>query len=110
VHGCTGDNVVDRSGPSDDRTITFVNYAYTPKCLRIAAGQTVTFSGDFESHPLVGGEVVGSTANPDPSSPIPLTMTGTMQAVLFADDGVFPYFCAFHGQTNAMFGAVFVDP
>jgi plastocyanin len=87
-----------------------VSYQYTPKCIRIVAGQTVTFSGDFEVHPLVGGEVVGSTANPDPSSPIPVTASGTMQAVVFDNDGIFPYFCAAHGQTNAMFGAVFVDP
>ena len=110
VHGCTSGNALDRSAPADDRTVTFVAYEYTPKCIRIAAGQTVTFSGLFESHPLVGGEVVGVDQIPDPSSPIPPTSTGTMKAVPFENGGVFPFYCDFHGAALGMFGAVLVNP
>jgi plastocyanin len=78
--------------------------------MRIAAGQTVSFSGAFEEHPLVGGEVVGFDAIPDPSSPITPTSTGTMKGVLFEDGGVYPFYCDFHGVTQGMVGAVLVNP
>ncbi len=110
VHGCTGDNAVDRTAPSADRTVTFAPYQYRPKCLRIAVGQAVTFSGTFAEHPLVGGEVVGFDATPDPSSPITPTSSGTTKDVDFPSAGAFPFYCDFHGITQGMVGAVLVSP
>ena len=111
VHGCTVANAQDARGPAADRTVTFANYAYTPRCLRIVAGQTVTFSGAFGSHPLVGGAVENGVPTADPSSPIPVTTSGTTQDVPLPDAGVFPYFCGIHGGPPLeMEGAIFVDP
>jgi plastocyanin len=91
--------------------VTFTFTEYSPKCIRIAAGQSVTFSGSFLSHPLVGGEVVNGTKTPDPTSPIPTTTSGTMRAVSFPAGGVFSYYCDVHALSPFdMVGAVFVDP
>ena len=42
--------------------------AYSPKCLKIAAGASVTFNGDFSTHPLLkgtpGNQTAGSAGNP----------------------------------------------
>jgi plastocyanin len=110
VHGCTVANAVNRSGELDIRTVTFTFYEYTPKCLRIAPGQTVTFSGDFSFHPIVGGEIVGNSKVPDGLSPITPSSGGNMKDVTFPTDGAFPYYCNNHGTTADMFGAVFVVP
>jgi plastocyanin len=110
VHGCTLDVAVDRSAPGDDRTVTFAPYQYTPKCIRIAAGETVTFSGAFAEHPLVGGEIMGFDAVPDPSSPITPTSSGSTKDVLFESGGTYPFYCDFHGVTQGMVGAVLVNP
>jgi hypothetical protein len=52
IHGCTYENAVASSS-----TIMFssVDYTYSPKCLRVASGTEVTFSGGFSGHPLVSG-------------------------------------------------------
>jgi plastocyanin len=110
VHGCSLANAVDRSGLQDVRTVTFTFYEYNPKCLRIAPGQTVTFSGDFTFHPIRGGQIAGNSEAPDNTSPITPTSGGNMKDVTFPNDGVFPYYCDSHGVDFDMFGAVFVVP
>jgi len=111
VHGCSLANAVDRRGGGADRSVAFDFTFYDPKCMRISPGQSVAFNGDFFSHPLVGGEIVGSNEVPDPSSPIGVTSSGTSKSVPFAAAGTFPYFCANHGPPPSnMVGAVFVDP
>jgi hypothetical protein len=41
---------------SGNATITFGFTYYNPPCVKISVGASVTFSGDFGSHPLHGGE------------------------------------------------------
>jgi hypothetical protein len=53
VNGCTYEEATD--GGSKPAPITFGDYFYTPKCLRVAAGTVVTFEGDLEGHPLLSG-------------------------------------------------------
>src|SRR6185503_13396469 len=65
VHDCTHVTAVDQRAPAASRTVTFSNYAYTPRCIRVQAGQSVTFSGNFATHPLQGGEIIGGVETPD---------------------------------------------
>ncbi|AKU97654.1 hypothetical protein AKJ09_04318 [Labilithrix luteola] len=77
---------------------------YTPRCIKIKKDSTVTFKGQFASHPLqpLGGD-----------SPNPITVTDTNQPndaleVKFTNTGTFGYQCEFH--PDRMFGAVRVIP
>jgi plastocyanin len=88
------------------REVTFVCCAYTPPCSLIDAGQTVTFSGSFSSHPLRGGEVVAGVPQPQAGNPIPDVNSGTIFDVTFPDPGAWGFYCDAH--FGFMYGAVFV--
>jgi plastocyanin len=93
---------------SQGTTITFANFSYTPTCLKVAPGTTVTFSGDFASHPLAPSATRGTVAG----NPIPATSTGTTKAVVFPTAGYFAYYCTVHGNDAAglaMVGVVWVQ-
>ena len=109
VHGCSLANVTDLRAESSP-VVTFAEFQYVPRCILINAGQTITFTGAFASHPLVGGQAIGAFKSPDPSSPIQYTSSGTSKPVLFGSAGTFPFYCDMHGLSYAMTGAVFVDP
>jgi plastocyanin len=69
--------------------------AYDPKDLPIAAGDTVTFSGSFSSHPLHwDGEVFTRTDN------------GSSRQFVFAHPGTYTYYCELHGASDNMRGVV----
>jgi plastocyanin len=109
VNGCSVLTAVDLRGQSDV-TIEFGGVhglSYSPACIRVDRGTTVTFSGSFTNHPLVGGRVVGSATIPEATSPIMPTSTGTTASFLFSNRGEFGYYCDFHAL-NAMYGAVLV--
>ncbi|MDO9017345.1 MAG: plastocyanin/azurin family copper-binding protein [Deltaproteobacteria bacterium] len=94
INGCTPAMYVDHSAGT--RTITFgSSFTYDPRCMTITAGQTVTFSGTFSSHPLVAGSVSGDPAGTTPN-PITNTNTGASATFTFAAPGLYPYFCNFH--------------
>jgi len=84
-------------------TITFpaaaTDFNYTPKCLKVTAGATVTFSGDFSSHPLNPSALRGTTTG----NPIVVTNTGTSAPFTFPTAGFYAYFCQFHGADNGQF-------
>lgn len=79
---------------------------YTPNCLRVAAGTTVTWMGNFMVHPLAP-----STRGTVPN-PIPLMATGTTQTVTFTTPGFYPFYCTAHGtnEGTGMAGVVWVTP
>jgi plastocyanin len=105
VHGCMDADYVDATGSGASRTITFggvtPGLAYSPKCLKIAAGQTVTFSGDFVSHPL--SETCGAALTITP------TATGSTAMFTFTTTGDFGYQCDIHGPLYNMNGAIRVQ-
>ena len=107
VHGCTTSAYANRS--TGAREIAFgsaAGLAYSPKCMSISAGQTVTFKGDFNTHPLVGGMYMGSVGTTP--TPIMRRDTGsTDYTVTFATAGLYPYFCDYHAPT--MVGAIWVN-
>jgi plastocyanin len=90
-------------GDAGTPTVTFAPFSYTPKCLRIAAGQSVAFDGPFASHPLTQGcgpaEVITNG-------------TGSSASFTFTVPGVYGYYCALHGSAagTGMGGAILVDP
>jgi plastocyanin len=66
--------------------------AYSPACLTVRVGDTVTWEGDFSGHPR-SPSTRGTAMNP-----IPRASTGTSQAVQFTRAGFFPFYCEFHGD------------
>ena len=82
---------------------------YDPRCVKVAAGGTVTWTGDFSIHPIVGGAIENGQKAPDPSSPIEVPAAGAMELqVTFAQAGTYPFYCDPHG-TFGMNGAVLVE-
>ena len=110
LNGCVSATAVDKTA-SATTNVAFSNIVYEPACIRIKAGSSVTWSGDFVQHPLEGGTINGTVKTPDPASPIKLTMGADAGSVTFAfpNAGDFPYYCTIHG-TVGMKGAVFVVP
>ncbi len=88
-------------------TVTFDNsLTYTPQCIAIHRGSTVTFNGSFVEHPLRPS--TRGTAN----NPITATATGASATFTFNETGFFPYFCLLHGADvgAGMSGVVQVIP
>ena len=103
VNGCT--TFVDKSQPNDVRDIAFPTgvgpVQYSPNCMKIKAGQSVTWNGAFANHPLIA-------SGGDAGNPIPTTSTGTTKAFAFPTAGTYGFACQFHGFS--MFGAIQVVP
>jgi plastocyanin len=78
---------------------------YSPRCLVIHAGQTVTFAGDFSSHPL------HPSTRGTPGNPVQQVGGGSSTAVTFTTVGFFPFYCTQHGDDlgNGMAGVVQVQ-
>ncbi len=111
LHGCSDDRFVDRSADGDMRVVSFGgamgsgSTAYDPPCLTVAAGQTVTFAGNFTFHPLTPGESRGLMLG-SPNNPIPTVNSGeTPREVTFTAAGTYPYYCLVHA-TLGMRGVV----
>ena len=99
VNGCDPSTTAVSAG---DVTITFPTGVapaqYSPACVTVHEGATVTWSGAFADHPLT----------PDGSGPITATSTGTTAAFTFPAAGSFGFHCSLH--PTVMLGAVFVVP
>jgi plastocyanin len=106
LNGCT--TYADHTGTSDARAIAFANFQYTPPCMKILAGQTVTFSGSFGGHPLMPGVPSSTTGTSSSNNPITATNTGSTLAVAFPTAGSYAYYCNFHFG-NGMYGAIEVQ-
>ncbi len=103
VNGCS--SFTDATAPGASRTVTFTFPSYSPPCLLIAAGQSVTFQGSFADHPLQPGVAPNSYGMEGASNPIPSTNSGSTATVAFPDAGTYAYYCSRHFG-NAMYGAV----
>jgi plastocyanin len=98
--GCA--SFVDRTAAGASRTVSFAPYSYTPACLTILAGQTVTFSGSFGGHPLA--QACGPVAVLGASG-------GSSAAFTFPTPGIYGYYCTAHGTPSGggMAGAIYVQ-
>jgi plastocyanin len=88
--------------------MTPTNFSYSPKCLKVPAGTTVAFDGDFAMHPLAPSTHRGTLTG----SPITSTTSGTTKSFAFAMPGTYAYFCTVHGPSDGgsgMVGVVWVE-
>jgi plastocyanin len=74
---------------------------YSPNCVKIKVGQSVTWNSGFATHPL------GASGGDSPS-PIATTSTGTTVSFSFPNAGTYGFACGIHPLS--MFGAVLVVP
>jgi plastocyanin len=78
------------------------DFSYSPKCLKVPAGTTVTFSGDFTVHPLEPSTHRGTLAG----NPITSTGSGTSKSFDFPTAGFYAYYCSVHGPSDGAAGMV----
>ncbi|PZR12841.1 MAG: hypothetical protein DI536_14885 [Archangium gephyra] len=102
IHNCT--EYVDRSAEGAARQVSFGSandspaLGYAPKCITIARGQSVTFSGNFNTHPLSPGAFNADAGSP--GNPITRKDTGADDlVVVFPEAGLYPYYCDLHAPT-----------
>ena len=106
LNGCTSATAMDLTAAGAVRRITQQGLSYSPNCIRIKAGQSVTWhESTFADHPLSSGS---PASGPQAGSPITTTNTGTDATFTFSSAGAFGFFCQFH--TTSMMGAVYVEP
>lgn len=110
ICSCTPEQAEDATG-FGDVAISFTN-KYTPRCLAVSAGATVTWSGYFLAHPLWPSACAGDVDdNPIHDVADPLA---TSLSITFAEVGTFPYYCPNHANDGrsptGMCGVVYVRP
>lgn len=96
----------DHTAAGDARAITFPGEGeaarqFTPSCMRIKAGQAVTWTGGFSTHPL-------EAAGGDSPSPITVTTGVTTKSFTFPTAGTYGFDCLNH--PGVMRGAIEVLP
>ena len=84
-------------------------FDYAPKCLKVPAGTTVTFIGDFAMPPARPVRDA-RTADRQPD-PITVINAGTTVSFTFPTAGFYAYYCMFHGSDDGEFmsGVIWVD-
>ncbi|KFE69205.1 hypothetical protein [Hyalangium minutum] len=101
VVGCTPQDFVDASADSAERVVRFGNELgnrYSPRCLSIAAGQTVSFQGPFQTYGLMPG-VPASISTGAPFTPITYVFFSDRKDFTFPLAGDFIY-------SNGLYAAV----
>jgi len=112
TNGCEGSSAAytDLRGQSSV-TITAGDNAWVDPhnaCIGVSKGTTVTWQGDFEAHPLVGG-VSATTDSTSPITEANASGTDDVAVTLDATEEieVYPYFCTQHAATMGGVIAVF---
>lgn len=83
------DAFVNRAGEADDRTVTITGATFSPACLRIAVGQTVTFAGKWNLRPGLPPHEFGIGAE---GTPIPVVAYTDPARATFIRAGDYPFF------------------
>ena len=101
INGCDAAEATDMTAQTTvDLTWTLPHH----ECILVRKGTTARWDGDFQVHPLVGGEA----PDKDSASPISAaTPAGNLEGVTFSQAGEFPYFCQAH--VAQMQGVVYVE-
>ena len=113
THDCEEADFVDRTGGDGmSRTIGVGAgaFVYTPSCMTIRAGQSLTFAADFATHPLAPGVAPGHPGTSTTPTPIAAQSSGTTYTVTFPDPGDYAYHCTVHYHSSGMYGVVRVVP
>ena len=90
------------TGDDDRLPAGATDFSYSPKCLKVPAGTTVTFSGDFTVHPLEPSTHRGALTG----NPITSTGSGTSKSFDFPTPGFYAYYCSVHGPSDGAAGMV----
>jgi len=110
-NGCTPSAYEDQRAANAARVIgvATTGLTFTPRCLLIRMGQTVTWQGALTAHPLAAGNPDDPSAGSE-GSPILTTSSGDSVSFTFASAGTFPYQCQLHafGAGKGMAGVVAV--
>ncbi len=110
LNDCAPTDYIDRSEASAERVVRpRGTTGYTPRCVIIRAGQSVTFEMDFAAHPLVPGVPHGPRAGVTEPNLIARQSAGTSYVVAFPGPGNYPFYCDRHGHVG-MAGVVRVTP
>lgn len=110
LNDCAAAVYVDRTADDAERTVVpRGTTGYTPRCLVVRAGQSVTFSMSFTTHPLNPGVPHGSSAGATSPNPIEAQRAGSSYTVAFTGAGFYPFYCNVHGHVG-MAGVVRVVP
>jgi plastocyanin len=96
---CSTEAMYTTTGTSIAFGGTDPGFNYAPKCLKVSAGATVTWNGDFATHPLDKSETRGTLTG----NPITMTNTGTTASFTFPTPGFYGYYCRFHGADDGQF-------
>lgn len=109
LNGCRAALYEDRTAADAERTIVAAGVSYTPKCITIAAGQSVRWQGSLTAHPLAPGNPSDAAAG-SADSPIVPTASGQAVEFTFETAGSYPYHCTVHafGAGMGMAGVVHV--
>ena len=103
LNGCTDAKFIDATA-NTNTSVAFgaaLGLKYSPACVTIAVGRSVTFTGAFQSHNLNKGSPNDLTAG-SPNNPIPQVTSGSEKAVTFSTAGDYPYICEFHNGSGMM--------
>jgi plastocyanin len=98
----------NRTQPGDARIIKVPGgdqeAPYEPNCMMVKVGQTVTWQGNLDKHPLIPRDESSTLPNPIPSSSAGMTsITAT-----FPCTGFYNFSCSIHH--DAMLGTIWVVP
>lgn len=119
LNGCGSGQFDDRTAAAAPRVVGYGGaggsslFSYSPRCITIAVGQSVTFSGgttsNFGVHPL-GPGINGNATAGSPNNPIRRMTDGNVREVTvnFPSAGTFPYVCETHAA-GGMTGVVRVQ-
>lgn len=110
LNDCNAADYEDRSGGADTTRVVrpVGSTSYTPRCLTIRAGQSVTFEMSFVTHPLAPGVAHGSSTGATTPNPIQAQTAGMTYTATFASAGYYPFYCTVHGHSG-MAGVVRVQ-
>lgn len=102
VAGCRAADFVEGGAANE---IRIVGKSYSPKCLKIRVGASVTIDATGR-HPLIAMPDIGGKQNPFAGD----THTSPQQRIL-QEGGVFGFYCDAHGdrEGNDMAGAILVE-
>ena len=103
IAGCTSAQIVTGAATNH---ITTAGMAFTPKCLRVKVGASVTIDGSSH-HPLASMADINGVRNPFATG----SSFVTPHTRVMNQAGVFGYFCDVHGNSDGqgMAGVIVVE-
>lgn len=103
VAGCTSERFVTGGELNEIKT---VNATYTPRCLKVKVGATVSIQATSR-HPLMAMADINNVVNPFAASQSAITT----QTRKMTEPGIYGFYCEAHGNANGagMAGVIVVE-